>query len=199
MVTIQEAASGRVGLAQLEPSDRESLRRFFYRLSPETLYRRFMSPIARPEQTRPDRLLDIDHRDREAIVAVDDGEIVGVARYVRQPGSDAAELAVVVADAWQHQGFATRMLGALAGQASGVGIERFTLIMQADNRPILRLLRRVDPSARLALSYGVYETTIPVSAFRRWMNRRVRSAVPEAAPAVCLPSLSTWTEGRGSP
>jgi RimJ/RimL family protein N-acetyltransferase len=199
MVTIQEAASGRVGLAQLEPSDRESLRRFFYRLSPETLYRRFMSPIARPEQTRPDRLLDIDHRDREAIVAVDDGEIVGVARYVRQPGSDAAELAVVVADAWQHQGFATTMLGALAGQASGVGIERFTLIMQADNRPILRLLRRVDPSARLALSYGVYETTIPVSAFRRWMNRRVRSAVPEAAPAVCLPSLSTWTEGRGSP
>jgi RimJ/RimL family protein N-acetyltransferase len=199
MVTIQEATSGGVGLAQLEPSDREPLRRFFYRLSPETLYRRFMSPIARPEQTRPDRLLDIDHRDREAIVAVDDGEIVGVARYVRQPGSDAAELAVVVADAWQHQGFATRMLGALAGQASGVGIERFTLIMQADNRPILRLLRRVDPSARLALSYGVYETTIPVSAFRRWMNRRVRSAVPEAAPAVCLPSLSTWTEGRGSP
>ena len=131
------------------------LRRLFYRLSPETLYRRFTSPIARPDQVRPDRLLDVDHRDREAIVAVDDGEIVGVARYFRQPGSDAAELAIVVADAWQGQGLATRMLAALAGQASAAGIERFTLITQADNSPALRLLRRVDPSVRLALSYGV--------------------------------------------
>jgi RimJ/RimL family protein N-acetyltransferase len=166
MVAIQNAGASRLGLAQLESSDREPLRRLFYRLSPETIYRRFMSPIARPEQVRPDRLLDVDHRDREAIVALDDGEIVGVARYVRQPGTEAAELAVVVADAWQRQGLATRMLGALARQAAAVGIQRFTMMMQADNRPIRRLLRRVDPSARLALSGGVYETTVPVAAFK---------------------------------
>jgi acetyltransferase len=115
---------------------------------------------------RADPLLDVDHGDREAIVALDDGEIVGVARYIRQPCSEAAELAVVVADAWQRQGLATRMLAALAGRAAAVGISRFTMIMQADNRPILRLVRRVDPSARLALSDGVYETTVPVAAFR---------------------------------
>ncbi|MBJ7603063.1 MAG: GNAT family N-acetyltransferase [Candidatus Dormibacteraeota bacterium] len=172
MVTIQETGAGRIGLAQLEPSDREPLRRLFYRLSAETLYRRFMSPIARLEQVPTDRLLDVDHRDREAIVSVDDREIVGVARYFRQPGSDAAEMAVVVADAWQGQGLATRMLAALAERASAVGIQRFTLIMQADNSPILRLLRRVDPSAKLALSQGVYETTVPVVA---WMiNLRVQ-------------------------
>jgi RimJ/RimL family protein N-acetyltransferase len=167
MGAIQEAAVRGVGLAQLEPSDSEALRRLFYRLSPETLYRRFMSPVTRPEQTRPDRLLDVDHRDREAIVAVDAGEIVGVARYVRLPGSDAAELAVVVADEWQRQCLATRLLAALARQALAVGIQRFTLTMQADNRPILRLVRRVDPSARLALSYGVYETTVPVAAWNQ--------------------------------
>jgi GNAT superfamily N-acetyltransferase len=166
MVTIQQAASGRVGLAQLEASDRDALGRFFYRLSPQTLYRRFMSPIARPEQVRPDRLLDIDHRDREAIVAVNDGEIVGVARYVRWGASDEAELAVVVADAWQRQGLATRMLGTLADQAAAACIRRFTMVMQADNRPILQLVRRVDPSARFALSYGVYETTVPVEAWK---------------------------------
>jgi RimJ/RimL family protein N-acetyltransferase len=185
MVAIQEAGAGRVGLAQLEPSDREPLRRLFYRLSPETLYRRFMSPIARPEQTRPDRLLDIDHRDREAIVAVDDGEIVGVARYVRQPGSDAAELAVVVADAWQRQGLATRMLAALARQASAVGIQRFTLTMLADNRPILRLVRRIDPSARLSISYGVCETTVPVAVWKtipRPMSSPARAAVSGLRP-----------------
>jgi GNAT superfamily N-acetyltransferase len=180
MVAIHEAQAGRIGLAQLEPSDREPLLRLFYRLSPETLYRRFMSPVARPEQVPVDRLLDVDHRDREAIVAVGDGEIVGVARYFRQPGSDTAEMAVVVADAWQRQGLATRMLGALAERASAVGIQWFTMTMLADNRPILGLVRRVDPSARLDLSHGVYETTVPVSA---WMINYCEEPAAGAAAA----------------
>jgi GNAT superfamily N-acetyltransferase len=180
MVAIHKAQAGRIGLAQLEPSDREPLLRLFYRLSPETLYRRFMSPVARPEQVPVDRLLDVDHRDREAIVAVGDGEIVGVARYFRQPGSDTAEMAVVVADAWQRQGLATRMLGALAERASAVGIQWFTMTMLADNRPILGLVRRVDPSARLDLSHGVYETTVPVSA---WMINYCEEPAAGAAAA----------------
>jgi GNAT superfamily N-acetyltransferase len=185
MVAIHEAQAGRIGLAQLEPSDREPLLRLFYRLSPETLYRRFMSPVARPEQVPVDRLLDVDHRDREAIVAVGDGEIVGVARYFRQPGSDTAEMAVVVADAWQRQGLATRMLGALAERASAVGIQWFTMTMLADNRPILGLVRRVDPGARLDLSHGVYETTVPVSA---WMINYCEE--PAAGAAATSPE---WT------
>src|SRR4029077_18804311 len=86
MIAMESAAQGRVGLSRLERSDGEALRRLFHRLSPETLYRRFHSPVVYPEQTGPERLLDIDHRDREAVLAVVDGEIVGVARYFRQPG-----------------------------------------------------------------------------------------------------------------
>ena len=166
MVAIDESAvAGGIQLAELQPSDREPLCRLFYRLSAESLYRRFMSPVQRPDQTHPDRLLNVDHRDREAIVALDQGEIVGVARYARQGGSEAAEIAVVVADAWQRQGIATRLLAALARRALEVGIRRFNLTMLADNLPMLALLRRVDPSARLALSWGVYETTVPVTGF----------------------------------
>lgn len=162
MVAIQPAAGDEVRLARLEPSDGEALRRFFFRLSPETVYRRFMSPVARPEQTRPERLLDVDHRDREALVGVVDGEIVGVARYARWPGTDAADLAVVVADAWQRQRVATRMLAALADVAVDAGIGQFTLTMQADNRPVLGIVRRLYPSARLALSQGFLEGTVPL-------------------------------------
>jgi RimJ/RimL family protein N-acetyltransferase len=164
MMAIQATPAGQVGLAQLEPSDGELLRRLFFRLSPETLYRRFHSPIVRPEQAQPGRLLDIDHRDREALAAVLDGEIVGVARYARWPNSDRAEISVVVADDWQRQGLATRMLRCLEELAEGKGIHHFTLTMQADNRPVLRLLRRLYPSARLTPSYGVYEATVPVGA-----------------------------------
>ncbi len=46
------------------------------------------------------------------------------------------------------------------------------MIMQADNWPILRLVRRVDPSARLALSWGVYETTVPVAAWQTIATER---------------------------
>ena len=103
MIAMQTAKAGHVSLAQLERSDGEALRSLIFRLSQATINRRFHSPIVRPEQAHPERLLDIDHHDREAVVAVVDGEIVGVARYARWPGTDRADLAVVVADDWQRQ------------------------------------------------------------------------------------------------
>ena len=178
MIAMETAAAEGIGLAQLEPADREALRRLFDRLSRETLYRRFMGPVARPEQVQPQRLLDIDHRDREAVVAVEDGEIVGVARYVRWPGSESAELAVVVADAWQGRGLATRLIVTLARLASAAGIQRFTLTMQADNRAILRLVRRLDPTASFVLSDGVYETTVPVAVWSNYRDAEPPAPVP---------------------
>jgi RimJ/RimL family protein N-acetyltransferase len=168
MVAIETEAAGQARLARLESSDGVELRRFFYRLSPETIYRRFHSPLVRPEQAQPKRLLDIDHRDREGVVAVLDGEIIGVARFARRPGTDSAEVAVVVADAWHREGLATRMLGALSELAEAAGIRQFTLSMQADNRGALRLLHRFHPDAALTHSQGIYEATVPVPRSHRW-------------------------------
>jgi RimJ/RimL family protein N-acetyltransferase len=164
MMAIETGGVGYVGLARLERTDRAQLRRFFFRLSPETLYRRFHSPIVRLEQTQPERLLDVDHHDREAVVAVVNDEIVGVARYARRPGADSAELAVVVADAWQRQGLATRMCGVLAGLAATAGVRHFNLNMQADNPAVLRLVRRLYPDARLSFSQGACEAVVPVGS-----------------------------------
>lgn len=164
MMAIQAAGAGHVGLARLERTDRMPLRRFFFRLSPETLYRRFHSPIARPEQAHPERLLDVDHHDREAVVAVVEGEIVGVARYVRRPGADAAEVAVVVADGWQRQGLATRMLSVLGELAVGAGVRQFYLSMQPDNRPVLQLVRRLYPDANLVFAQGTCEAVVQLDA-----------------------------------
>jgi RimJ/RimL family protein N-acetyltransferase len=162
MIAMQAAAAGRVNLAQLERSDGVALRRLFFRLSPATLYRRFHSPIVRPDQAHPERLLDIDHHDREAVVALVDGEIVGVARYARWPGTDKADLAVVVADDWQRQGVATRMLSGLADLALSAGIQDFTASVQGDNQPALKLLRRFRPVERQTCSQGLCEMTLPV-------------------------------------
>jgi RimJ/RimL family protein N-acetyltransferase len=164
MISIQAAGVGHVSLARLERTDRVPLRRFFYRLSPETLHRRFHSPIVRLEQAYPERLLDIDHHDREAVVAVVGEEIFGVARYARRPGADAAEIAVVVADDWQRQGLATRMCGVLAHLAATAGVRQLNLNMQADNPAVLRLARRLYPDARLSFSQGSCEAVVPIGS-----------------------------------
>jgi RimJ/RimL family protein N-acetyltransferase len=169
MVAIETEAVGRTRLARLESSDGAALGRFFYRLSPETIYRRFHSPLARPEQAQPKRLLDIDHHDREAVVAVLDGEIIGVARYARPTGTDTAEVAVVVADDWHREGVATRMVSALTELAEAAGIRQFNLSMQAENRAALRLLRRFHPDVALTHSQGIYEATVPVASSHRWV------------------------------
>jgi RimJ/RimL family protein N-acetyltransferase len=164
MMVIQAAGAGHVGLARLEQTDGRQLRRFFFRLSPETLFRRFHSPIVRPEQTHPERLLDIDHDDREAVVAIFDDEIVGVARYARRPGAETAEVAVVVADDWQRQGLATRMCGVLGALAATAGVRQFNLNMQADNPAVLRLVRRLYPDAKLSFSQGTCEAVVPIGS-----------------------------------
>lgn len=160
MMLIQESSTGRVGLARLESTDRAQLQRFFFRLSPESLYRRFHSPIVRPEQAHPERLLDVDQHDRQAVVAVVEDEIVGVARYFRRPGSEMAEVAVVVADAWQRRGVATRLVTVLAELAASAGVGQLYLAMQADNRPVLQLARRLFPDAKLTCSQGLCETLV---------------------------------------
>jgi len=165
MVVMQEAFAGHAALARLEAGDGDQLGRFFYSLSPETVYRRFLSPIARPEQLGRLHLLDLDGGRREALVAVVDGEIVGVARYARDLGRPReAELAIVVADAWQRQGLGTRLLSALADAARRAGIERFSFVALPENQAVLRLLRRFAPDTQVRFGSGVLEGFVPLRA-----------------------------------
>ena len=125
----------------LEACDREQLRRLFFRLSPDTVYRRFMSPIPQPSERGLDRLVDVDHRDREALAAVVDGEVIAVARYARDRRPDQAEIAIVVEDGWQHRGIGKLLLALLARRAREEGITAFTATMIGENRPAARLLK----------------------------------------------------------
>jgi ribosomal protein S18 acetylase RimI-like enzyme len=69
---------------------------------------------------------------------------------------------VVVADDWQRQGLATRMLSALAERAEREGIQTFTASVQGDNQPTLGLLRRFRPAERGTFCDGLVEMTLPV-------------------------------------
>ena len=162
MVEIESGCQGRPGLAALEPVDAPLLGRLFERLSPESVYRRFFSPVITPDRFEAS-VLHLDHFDREAVGAVVGGELVGVAQYVRRQGRGEAELAIVVADEWQRQGLGTRLIAALADRAVAAGIGTFAVDIQGDNYGALKLFQRVAPGARLSFSAGVGEGFIALS------------------------------------
>ena len=161
MVVIEESTKGRPGLATLEASDGPAMLGLFDRLSPESVYRRYFTPIARREALLAS-VARIDHQDREAIAAVEGGEVVGVVEYSRATRSQVADLAILVADGWQKQGLGTRLVAAAAERALEVGIEGFAVDIQGDNVGALRLFRRIAPGVRMKFSAGVGEAVIPL-------------------------------------
>jgi len=161
MVVIEAARGGRPSLATLEAADGDALLGLFDRLSSESMYRRYFSPMVRRERLR-ESVARIDHHDREAVAAVEGAHVVGVAEYSRAPGSAVADMAIVVADAWQRQGLGTRLVAALAERAAEEGIEGFAVDIQGDNFGALRLFKRVAPGVRMTFSAGVGEAVIPV-------------------------------------
>jgi GNAT superfamily N-acetyltransferase len=147
----------------LEPRDGQLLGELFDRLSPQSRYFRFLSPIQRREQARPELLLDLDHRDRDALAALVDGELIAVARYaVLEPGR--AEIAVAVADDWHHHGVASLLLEQLAALAAERGITQFTGWALAENTRVLALIRKVFPHVRISFEEGLVRFDIALTA-----------------------------------
>jgi GNAT superfamily N-acetyltransferase len=155
--------SGSVRMRPLQPDDRERLRRLFYRLSPLSVYRRFASPLRWPRDDCLDRLMDVDHVDREAIAALEGDEIVAVARYFRQPCADSAEVAVVVADDWQRRGLGILLLSRLGRLAHRRGIRAFTGTALGENRPVFEMIRRLGRRSTLRWAAGQVEFEIPLA------------------------------------
>src|SRR3954447_6766162 len=94
-------------LRPIRDDDADRLRRLFFRLSPETVYLRFFQPVRNPSDKLLHHLAEVDHDRRQAIVALDGDEIVGVARYDRADDAQHAEVAILVEDAWQGNGLGT--------------------------------------------------------------------------------------------
>jgi ribosomal protein S18 acetylase RimI-like enzyme len=94
------------------------------------------------------RLVTVDHDDREAVVAVVGGEVVGVARYDRSTvDPSAAEFAIVVEDAWQGVGLGRQLLLELIALARRRGVRTLTASVQHDNDRVIGLIRQLLPGS----------------------------------------------------
>ena len=138
----------RVVVRPVRPDGRGLLLVGFERLGPESRYQRFLAPMADLTVEDITYLTEVDHRDHEAPAAVDPvtGDGVGVARFVRcVDRPDTAEAAVAVIDDWQGRGVGTVLLDLLAERARAEGVVRFTALLLAENRDMLKVLEAIGP------------------------------------------------------
>ena len=157
--TLLVADGTRLLLRSIGSDDRDQVAALFARLSPESRYRRFLSPKPEVTPQEIERLTNVDHTNHEAIGAVDprDGSIVGVGHYVRDPDRPiTADLAVDVADELQNMGIGTTLAGSIVHRARANGFALLTAATLWENRPARALLRRLEFRTR-ASHGGVIE------------------------------------------
>jgi RimJ/RimL family protein N-acetyltransferase len=137
----------KVLIRQVHSADAPLLADGFARLSPQSRQMRFLTRKKELSRAELRYFTDVDHRDHEALGALDhaDGRGVGIARYIRDAEDpQAAEIAVTIVDDWQGRGLGTELLTRLSRRARQEGIHRFTALVAADNVAMAGLLRNMS-------------------------------------------------------
>ncbi|MCW2665644.1 MAG: CoA-binding domain protein [Frankiales bacterium] len=154
---------GTVHLRPIVPADADLLREFHSRLSPDTVYNRFFTMVRTLPARDIERFTTVDHDERAAVVAMLRGDIVGVVRYDRLPGTADAEVAVVVEDAHQGRGLGVLLLEHLISAALERGVERFVADVLPSNRRMLGVFQSVGFTIKRSMADGYVELVFPIS------------------------------------
>jgi RimJ/RimL family protein N-acetyltransferase len=142
----------------LAAADRSALAKLPDRVSAPSAVARFHGAVTSLSEPLLDHLLNLEAGQREAVVAVDERGIAGVARYARDSAdSDTAEVAI---DEWQHRGVARQMLRLLIAQALQAGITRFRADMLLENIAAQRLFAGLAPTVDERITSGHVVVTI---------------------------------------
>lgn len=202
-VTLRDGQT--VILRPLTLADKLLIEESFDRLSEQSRYRRFFLRMQALPPTLLDALVDVDHHDREAIIALSmvRGEALGVARYTRvEDDPEIAEIAVTVVDDWQNRGLGTALLRRLTNQARRQGIRRFSARVLAENPEALLLFSTLGGSSQ-HFSGGVMEVIVDLpprrasvyDAPRRFGRRRAKPSFRQGtSPTSCSASGVTPSE-----
>lgn len=137
-----------VTLRAVRPDDGLLMQALVRGLSLTSRYHRFFYAL---HELTPDMLERFTHADPMhsmtlLVVVQDNGKeiAVGMAQYVADPYPERCEFAVVVADAWQRNGIAMRLIRNLMCIARAAGIERIEGDVLTENDAMQQLLRRMD-------------------------------------------------------
>lgn len=156
-------AAGPVEIRPITALDTRSIDRFIKDLSPTARFRRFHSAVHGLTPAQLSGVVDVDHLSRESLVAVYDAKVIGLGQFITVAGQpDTVELAVVVAEDWRRVGLGRELMRMAALAAAATGHRRATAYVQAENRPVLELMRGLDMGAAFHHDGPTVEVVIPL-------------------------------------
>jgi acyl-CoA hydrolase/GNAT superfamily N-acetyltransferase len=145
-------------------SDEHLLKDFFYSLSNDSMYRRFISTRADMHHERLQPFVVIDYTKEMVILAVLQHEetelIVGMAQYLIDETKHIAEVAFVVRDDYQGKGIGATLLSYVTYLARKSGLLGFTAAVLMENRQMLQLFEKMGFNIEKRSEGGVYELTM---------------------------------------
>jgi GNAT superfamily N-acetyltransferase len=142
---------------RIRAEDAAALQRLVGRSSDRSVELRFFGPLKELSDEMAERFADVDGEDRYAVVALDPehpDEIVGVARYEWERGTDGAEYAALIEDRFQHRGLGIGLTRNLIEAARENGIRHLHALVLRENAGMLSLLRSLDLPERLRWKDG---------------------------------------------
>jgi acetyltransferase len=143
----------------IRPEDEPLIVAFHSTLSKQSVYLRYFYPMSLEQRIAHDRLTRIcfiDY-DREMVLVAEHSDksgqraIIGVGRLTKIRGTNHAEFATVVSDAYQGQGLGSELLRRLIAIGRDERLERVIADVLPDNRDMQRVFKQMGFRFRRAL------------------------------------------------
>jgi RimJ/RimL family protein N-acetyltransferase len=140
-ITIKDGST--VFLRPIKPTDGPLILDIFQKLSPETIYFRFLTHLDRLKPELLKQLVEIDYETHFALAAVIKEEavesIIGTCRYIVKSNTDHAELTITLRNDWQRRGLGKIMAQKVVAIARSKGISSIEILFDSRNEGMKRL------------------------------------------------------------
>jgi acetyltransferase len=150
-VTTRKIAGAQVTIRPIRPEDEPLMVEFHKTLSDRTVYLRYFGIVSLEKRIMHERLRRvcfIDY-DREIGLVIDlknrngSHQILGVGRLIKEHGTDEAEFAILISDAWQGKGLGSELLKLLVEIGRKERLGRITGRIVAENTVMKRVSEEV--------------------------------------------------------
>jgi len=130
----------------VRPTDEELLSDMFYDLSDQAIINRFFSMLKSMPHRKLQQFCCIDYNKEMSLVAITKAgpkqKIVGLGSYHLNPATHRAEIAFLVADAWQAKGIGSFMMQSLVKIARSKNFKGLTAEVMRDNVAMIALMHK---------------------------------------------------------
>ncbi len=148
----------------IRPDDEDKIKGMFYTFSEQTKYLRYHGTLKSLPHNKLQVFCNVDY-DSEMALVVSRGqagheEILGVGRYMTNPGKRSAEMAFVVSDDWQRKGIGTHLFQRLVEIGKQAGLRQFNADVLPENSGMLKIFHRSGLNTETITDEGVVRVTM---------------------------------------